>query len=653
MCPSDHLIYDLSRLWAPPPDLTLSQWADEYFYLSSEYSAEHGKWKTLPFQREPLNSISDPRVSRTVIKACRQILKTAAIMTACGYFAHQDPGPILVVQPGGDDAESFSKERIAPMIRDNPVLRKVFYESKGRSSSNTISEKNFPGGGLAIVGAGSPRNVARRTIRVIAFDEIDKYKPTSEGNVIPIGRYCLTTFRQRSKEIDTCTPTVQGSNIDRAYEESDQRELYVPCFACGHMQSMMLKWQTQVRWEESLPSKEKRDAAIAAGLEPPLPLTREEQARTAHYHCEKCDAPWSEAQRMTAVERGEWRAHKPFCGIAGFWISALYSPWKQLWEIVLEYLKGKDNPSDLQAFVNCTLAENWYDKGEAPEWQLLVGRKRDSPSGLCPDGVLFLTAGVDVQRDRLEIEIVGWGRNRESWSIDYRIIEGRTSQPEVWAKLALVLAETFPHETAQRLPISRTFVDSGDGTTTNDVYTWVRTQDVQRVTAIKGSEAGSGSIPVGQPSHVDIKVDGERNKDGLYIKIVKGSFFKAELYAFLKLRGPTEEERGRGLGFPPGYCHFPSGPNYGDEHFKQLTAEELIARKSRKTGRISMEWSQVRPRNEALDCRVYARAAAWDYGLDAAQEVHWADMERRIKIAPDDPKPAGPVRRVTRSSWMS
>jgi len=325
MIDASELIIETSRLWAPPPELSLSQWADQFFYLSSEYSAEHGKWTTFAFQREVLDSISDPRVKRTVIKACRQIIKSLSIMTATGYFSHQDPGPILIVQPGGEDAESFSKERIAPMIRDNPVLSALYAESKGRSSANTLTQKQFPGGGLSIVGAGSPRTVARRTIRILCLDEVDKYKPTVEGNVISIARKCLTTFRHRAKEILTCTPTRKGSNIDRAYEESDQRELFVTGPYCKTKQSMMLKFRTQVRWDSSLP-------------------TREEQARSARYHCENpdCNQGWTDADRTAAVEGvqpGDWQPRKPFNGVAGFWISELYSPWKQLWEIVLDYLQ--------------------------------------------------------------------------------------------------------------------------------------------------------------------------------------------------------------------------------------------------------------------------------------------------------------------------
>ncbi|MBN1567925.1 MAG: phage terminase large subunit family protein [Acidobacteria bacterium] len=599
---------------SPPPDLTVSQWADQYRYLSSESAAEHGKWSTLPFQREPLDSVSDPCVYRTVIRAATQMLKTVTIENGIGYFAHQDPGPILVLQPRDADAKAFSKERIAPMIRDTPVLKNIFAESKGRTSNSTIEEKLFRGGMLAITSAGSPGNLARRAIRFLFADEVDKYPPTagSEGNPISLARKRLATFRHRKKEILTCSPTLPGSEIDRAYEASDKREYYVPCPACGHMQSMMLKFYTQVRWDSKLSS-------------------REEQARSARYHCENpdCSAAWDDAARWKAVELGEWRASRPFNGIAGFWISELYSPWKQLSEIVLDYLSKKDSAEDLKTFVNTSMAENWIEKGEAPEWEMLLSRREDYQPGTVPRGGLFLTSGVDVHPDRLEAEVVAWGRGRESWSVDYQIFEGKTSEPEVWKKLEALRSQTYRTESGAEIPISRMFVDSGDQT--QDVYNWVRTQPSSQVQAIKGSD--KGILPVGQPTPVEVTVGGRKIKAGVKIKIINVSFFKSDLYANLKSRRPTEEELEQGYTFPPGYCHFPTGKNYGDEHFKQLCAEQLVSHRNRRSGRTKQEWQQTRPRNEALDCRIYARAAAWDKGLDRMQERHFRSMEDQLKIA--------------------
>ncbi len=616
----DQLIKKLCRTClAPPPRLTVSQWADQYRYLSSESAAEAGKWTTKPYQREPLDAVSDARVECVVIKAATQMLKTVTIENGIGYFVHQDPGPILVLQPRDADAKAFSKERIAPMIRDTPVLQGLFSESKSRSSNNTIEEKLFPGGMLAITSAGSPGNLARRAIRFLFCDEVDKYPATagSEGNPISLARKRLVTFRHRKKQILTCSPTIADSEIDRAYEASDRREYFVPCPVCGHMQSMMLRFQTQVVWDSSLP-------------------TREEQAATARYHCESCDAPWNDADRWKAVERGEWRAQGRFHGTAGFWISELYSPWKSLSDIVLDFLMKKNNAEDLKTFTNTSLAENWVEKGEAPEWELLLARREDYPVGTIPHGGLFLTAGVDVQRDRLEVEIVTWGRNRESWSVAYLILEGKTSEAAVWEKLAAIRAQSYQTESGAEIPISRMFVDSGDST--QDVYNWVRSQPATQVMAIKGSD--KGILPVGQPSPVDVTQGGKKIKAGLKIRMINVNFFKSDFYAALKLRRPTEEELQKGFAFPQGFCHFPAGDNFGDEHFKQLCAEQLVSRPNRRTGRTKTEWQQTRPRNEALDCRIYARAAAYSLGYDRMQDKHFKAYEAQLSVWPKVDEPS-------------
>lgn len=588
------------RLLAPPLDLTVSEWADRFRFLSPESSAEPGKWKTLSFQREPMDCCSDIKVRRVVIKSATQMLKTATIENAIGYFAHQDPGPILVIEPGDGDAKGFSKERIAPMIRDTPVLRTLFSESKSRDSANTITEKLFPGGMLAITGGGSPRNVARRAVRILCCDEIDKYKPTAEGNVVALARKRLATFRHRAKEILTCSPTVEGSEIDRAYEASDKREFYIPCIFCGAFQSLIGKWD-RVRWDQ------------AKGL------SDEERARSAKYHCVECDAGWSEGQRLDAIEKGEYRAHAPFSGVAGFWISELCSPWKALWEIVLDFFGKKNNPGDLRTFVNTSLAENWQDKGEAPADELLYERARRERygRGTVPMAGLLLTAGVDVQKTYLQVEIVAWGRGKESWSIDYRIIDGNPQQPLVWDHLAELLNETFPHECGLEMPISKMAVDSSYAT--NDVYTWVRSSG-ERAIAVDGRQ--NGSVPVSHPSTVDVTIRGRKISNGLKIWPVATGLLKSELYGWLMLSSPADEDLDKGECYPPGFCHFPP---YNAEFFQQLTAERLVTRFVK--GYPRPEWQKTRERNEALDCRVYARAAAYIMGLDRFRGSQWEAME--------------------------
>jgi phage terminase large subunit GpA-like protein len=614
MSPAEALLRKVKGNWAPPQQISTSEWADKNFYLSPEYAAEHGRWRTLSFQKEPLDTLSDPTVWQTVIRSCTQLLKTSCIQIGTAYAIDQDPGPILIVQPNGTDAVSFSKERISPMVRDIPVLKAKISKSKSRSAENTITEKWFQGGLLAVTSAGSPSNLARRAIRYLFCDEEDKWvlSAGAEGKPFSLALKRTATYRHKKKVIRCCSPTVAGSSIDKAYEDSDRREFYVPCPVCGHEQSMMLKFRAQVRWDSSLP-------------------TREEQARTARYHCEDCDAPWDDAARWDAVERGRWVAHAPFAGIAGFWISELYSPWKTLHEIVLDYLTKKDSPEDLQTFINTSLAENWTHAGEELQWRNLVQNREEYPVGIVPNGGLFLTAGADVQRadgGRIEVEVVAWGENRESWSVDKQIFYGDPSTEDVWKRLEQYVHRSFEHESGAELPIERVFIDSGDGATTRAVYEWVQRQPRPRVWACKGDRRSSQ--PVSGPKSVEYGSKGQKVKYGAILRTVEVDFFKGTLLADLRKRPPTDEEISKGLLYPQGYCHFPIDPVYGDEHFKQLCAERLVVSRD-KRGRTKTEYEQTRPRNEALDCRVYAMAAAWDFGTHRFQPRHWDELKTRIR----------------------
>ena len=598
----------VTPLWAPPPRLSLSDWADEYRRTSSEASAEVGKWRTRPYQTEPLDAFTDPRVHSVVIMSAIQMLKTEMILNALGYVIHLNPGPIMIVTPRDTDCEIFSKIRLAPMLRDTPVLRGLVSDVKGRSSGNTITHKTFPGGHLRITASASPAGLAALPIRYLCCDEVDKYPPSAgtEGDSITLAEGRMEEFEGISKEILTCSPTIAGkSRIEKAYLESDQRVYEVPCPHCDGFQE--LKW-SQVRMDETLPTIEK-------------------QARTAKYECEHCKALWDDADRWKAVNAGRYRATAPFNGVAGFKISALNSLKKKLSKYALQYLKAKGDTERYKAFVNTVLAQTFVEAGEAPDWERLLERRESYTPGIAPRGVLLATAGIDVQRDRVEVERVGWGRGCESWSIDYHIIEGRASEPEVWKKLEILLRESIPTEDGGEIPLSRVFIDSGDGTTTNDVYAWVRTQP-DSVVAIKGVDRGY--LPVGQPSPVDVTIGGRKIKSGLKIRTVLSCFFKEGIYSDLKKRKPTPEEFEQGWRYPSGYCHFPEGANYGDEHFKQLTAEQFVTRKDAR-GREKTEWQQTRPRNEALDCRVYARAAAWDCGIYRFKANHWDAIEGRIK----------------------
>lgn len=620
----EQIFGDWSNLWEPPTRLPLSQWAEKHFYLSGEYSSGTSQLRLHAYQREPLDCFTDPSVGDIVLSCGTQMLKTLMLQVALAYVAAEDPGPCLLSQLKEADAESFSKERLAPMIRDIPKLQAIpGLASKSRTSGSTATYKEFPGGSWSLVGAGTAGNAARRSIRFLFCDEVNKYENTKEGPFTELAAERTATFLSRAKRVYCCSPTTPDGLISRKYEESDQRQPWVPCPDCGKLQ--ILKW-IHVWWDSSLP--------------------REDQPASARYRCEHCDSHWDDVKRLAACQQLQWIAEKPFRGIAGFGgLGHLYSPYKKLSGMVAAWLRITANKSaeaqeDLRVFVNTNLAEEWVEKGDAPEWQRLYERREtDRPMNLIPRPGLFVTAGADVQRDRLEISVYAWGRGKESWLIDHEILEGDTSRPEVWTKLGAFIDQTYRHESGVDMPIVKFAIDSGYAT--QEVYHWARTQAPGRVMVVKGSDHGAAIV--GVPSAVDINHQGRKITRGIRIWPVNSSALKSELYGWLKLDRPTDEAVKLGATYPPGYCHY---PEMNEEFFRQLCAEQLITRIVR--GYRKSEWVKSHLRNEALDNRNYARAAASVFGMDRFGEMQWHQLEAHIldrigRVAkPADPVPEQP-----------
>lgn len=622
MKPPDDLFGEWSALWIPPKRLPLSKWAEKNFVLSAEYSAVSGELRLHGYQREPFDAFTDPRVSEIVLKVGTQVLKTLLIQAAMAYVAAEDPGPVLISQPKEADAETFSKERLMPMVRDIPALHGKIESSSSRKSSNTTLYKEFPGGSWSIVGAGAPGNAARRSIRYYFGDEVNKYPPSSgnEGSFTDLADERTATFRSRAKRIYACSPTVPEGVISRKYEASDQRRPWAACYACGERQ--VLGWQ-QVTWDHDVPE--------------------EDQPETARYKCAHCPALWNDIQRWRAADGSVWIAQKPFRGIAGFWLSHLYSPYKTLGSMVKKWLsvnKAKDQEGR-RVFINTNLAEEWVEKGEAPIWRAIYDRAiiENLPRGIVPMGGLVITAGADVQKDRIEVSFYAWGRRRESWLIRHEVIAGDPEKPETWAKVDELLNTTFTHAGGRTMSALRFCIDSGYAT--NAVYAWARRQGAGRVMVVKG--VGYGSAPLGQPSATDVSVNGKRLKRGVQVWPVSGSILKPQFYGWLGLEAPIKPSDP----FPDGYCHF---PQMNEEFFEQLVAEELVTKADRNGYRKS-EWIKTRERNEALDCRIYATAGAISVGIERFSERNWKPLEEML--IPEGQRPAvSPVVRTPKPGWV-
>lgn len=573
------------RRLTPPPRLSVAEWADRERRLDSQSSAEPGRWYTsrAEYQRGIMDACSDPSVREVVVMCGTQSGKSEAILNTIGYHMHHDPCPILVMQPTVDMAQAFSKDRVtAGLIRPTPALRGLVNDSRAKDANNTTLHKVFPGGALSLVGANSPSSLASRPIRVVLCDEVDRYPPSAgeEGDPISLAKRRAATFWNR-KIIQVSTPTNKdASRIELAYQETDKRKFYVPCQHCDHEQ--ILAW-SQVHWQDDNP-------------------------KTARYHCEECGVGWSESERHAAVAKGKWVATAPFNGAAGFWFNALYSPWVDLVDTVEEFLACRKDPMRLKTFVNTILAETWEDQGDGVDDYAISQRKEDYEG--IPDDVVLLTAGVDVQDDRLEVEIVGWGAGEESWQIEYHVLYGDPSSPQLWARLDEILLATYEHPIGEPMLIRSTCIDSG-GHHTRAVYNYAKTRAGHRVFAIKGI-GGEGKPIVGRPSKNNV---GKVPLYGVGVDTAK------ELhYARLRIDEPG-----------PGYCHFQAKRD--DEYFRQLTAEKQVIRYHK--GFPTRTWIKTRTRNEALDVRVYAIAAfhILNVNIDSMVRRFYANVERRAEVS--------------------
>ena len=578
----------------PDPLMNISEWADKYRILSQKASAEPGKWRTsrTPYLKEIMDCLSPySGIEKVVFMKGAQIGGTEVGNNFLGYIVHLSPGPVMLVMPTVDGAKRTSKTRIDPMFAAIPELKGVISDRRSKDASNTTLMKEFQGGVLVLTGANSAIGLRSMPVRYIFLDEIDAYKGDVEGEGDPVNLAIkrTSTFNRR-KIFMVSTPTIQGvSRIEYEYEQSDQRHYMVPCPYCNKRQS--LKWK-QIHFENDDPA-------------------------TATYVCEHCGAIIEEHLKTWMLENGIWEKSNPKSNVAGFHLSSLYSPvgWFSWADAVKQFLDAKNKDNLLKVWVNTVLGETWLEKGEAPEWQILFDKREDYQQEIVPSGGLFLTAGADVQKDRIECEVVAWGRNKESWSVGYFIINGDTAREEVWNELSEFSKRYFEHSSGVMLPISRFAIDSGFAT--QQVYNWVRKQPLNFAMAIKGTD--SGVTPLGLPTRVDLNINGNRLRRGAKVWSVGTSILKSELYQFLRLTQNEDES------YPAGYCHF---PKYDGEYFKQLTAEQLVTKMVR--GYQKREWQKTRERNEALDCRVYARAASISFGIEQFTETKWRNLEKAL-----------------------
>ncbi|MCT8159387.1 phage terminase large subunit family protein [Pseudoruegeria sp. SHC-113] len=622
---------EILRAWGeglkPDPDLTVSEWADRHRMLSGRASAEPGRYRTArtPYMGEIMDRLSpgDP-TQRIVFMKAAQVGATEAGNNWIGFAIHQAPGPMLAVQPTVELAKRNSRQRIDPLIDESPELRERVKPARSRDAGNTMLSKEFAGGILIMTGANSAVGLRSTPARYIFLDEVDAYPASAdeEGDPVTLAEARSLTFAHRRKVFLVSTPTIRGmSRIERDYEASDQRRFFVPCPHCGAMQ--WLKFE-RLRWEKGRPE-------------------------TAEYRCEACEVPIAEHHKTALLQAGEWRptATAADPNTVGYHLSALYSPigWLSWERIVRAWEAAQGSDEAIKAFRNTILGETWVETGEAPDWQRLYDRRERWKPGIVPAGGLFLTAGADVQKDRIEIDIWAWGRGLESWLVDHIVIEGGPDRQDAWGDLTELLGRTWPHERGAHLKIARLAIDTGYEAPA--AYGWARAQGFAQVAPVKGVEGFNRASPVSGPTYVDATEGGKRLRRGARLWTVAVSTFKAETYRFLRLARPTEEDLAKGAAFPAGTVHLPHWVE--NEWLKQFVAEQLVTVRT-KRGFARLEWQKLRERNEALDCRVYARAAAWIAGADRWTDEKWRDLEDQLGVADPSADPAGQINRQAKTS---
>lgn len=559
----------------PDPDLTVSEWADQYRMLSNKASAEPGPWRTdrTPYLREIMDCMSSSStVQKVVFMAGAQLGKTEGINNVVGYMISEAPGPAMFVQPTIEMAKRLSKQRLESLIHETPRLAEKIAPARSRDSGNTLFSKEYPGGILLLTGANSATGLRSAPCRWVLLDEVDAFPHDvdGEGDPCALAERRASTFSRR-KIILTSTPTVKDmSRIEAEYLASDQRRYFLPCPHCGHMQ--YLQWKN-LQWRDGDP-------------------------RTAAYVCESCGTHIREHYKSEMLRKGEWRATATGEDkrTAGFHLSSLYSPlgWKSWEEIVGEFLRAKNDAPLLKTFVNTVLGETWEEEvGARLGADGLRERAEFYESNTVPEGASLVTAGVDVQDNRVAVGLYAWGEGEECWLMWHGEIYGDPAGKKLWSQVDDIINRTYPRADGESVKVSAVGIDSG-GHYTSEVYAYCRERRKKGVFALKG-QSQRNKPPIGKPSKVDINYKGQVLKNSAELFPVGVDTIKSTLFGRLK-----HNETG------PGYIHFHN--EAGQEYFKQLTAERQVVRYVK--GFAIREWKK-KPgdRNEALDVLVYAYAA--------------------------------------------
>lgn len=574
----------------PPPDMLPSEWAEKNIVVPIGNAVPGPlSFANAPYQRGMLDAIHEPGVRRISFMTGAQLGKTTVQQCISGYFIAHEPRSQIFVTPTEGDMKTFVETKLRPMFEANKSISDKMAKQRGRDGVNNGRIMSYIGGWLMFSWAGSPKTLRGRSAPITQADEVDGYEATPEGDPGELLAQRAATFGDMAIRTESSTPTVKGaSRIETAFEAGDQRRYYIPCPDCNEPQ--YLRWEN-VTWTGRR-STGVKDAALDVG--------QEHQPETAMYTCSHCGSLWNDGQRIAAIRNAEkngygWKAAKPYRGHITFHAPEMLSTFRRLRAIVQSYL-DKLALDDLQSFVNVSLGETHEEDSEKADPTGLLAR-RENYTHQVPARGLYLTAGIDMQMDRLEVEVVAWGEGEESWRVTYRVLWGDPLGTDVWDELDALLAETFTHASGAQLRIESSCLDTG-GTHgyTQRAYEYAKGKTGRRLFAIKGQPGWA--IPV-----VQAPQRRQSGKNARKVDLFLVGVDEAKLIVMRRLGKLPNPD-----GLPtPGYCHF-SHDELDEDGAKQLTAEKLVLRYVK--GQPIREWHKPdRARNEQLDCRVYALAA--------------------------------------------
>lgn len=635
-----NLFSDSIRAAIPDGSLKVSEWAERYRILPPQRADRSGPWSNAvtPHLREPMDEVTNPDVEEIDFMASAQIAKTEFLVNVAGYKIHIDPGPILYVAETEDKAQAWSKECFTPTVRVTPELRALVSEGRSRDSENTIFYKTFPGGHIAIVAATSPASLSSRPVRDLLLDECDAYKPTAEGDPVELAEKRTTTFFANRKIIKVTSPRDrETSTIEPAYLASDRRKYFVPCPHCGEPQVLA--------WTEGRCCCPKQDPAERCHLRHGFVKWDHGDPRTAYYVCfNGCEIrPHLKPAMLSA---GRWIAERELRRRAGFFINELYSPFVTWPEMAEKFLQKKDDPESLKVFTNTSLAETWDPVTGQINIKDLTDRQESYQEETIPDEILILVAGIDIQRDRIELEIKGYGAGFESWGIKYLVLWGSPAMPEVWNELSTVLTTHYKTTAGRELRIAGAAIDSGDGVHTKDVYKFCRAHGlgIYKIGERKFRGALTFAIKgANTPGKPLLSKPTKQGRPPIWLYTIGTGAAKDSIAGRLEIKFKE--------GIPkPGACHF--SKTYPEAYFQHLRSEKPVTRVWH--GKAVRFWEPLKEgiRNEGLDCFVYAEAALQIYlqkfrvNLRQLQEKAEAERKRieeerqRANEPPAEPLPA-------------